>query len=90
MAISLAPVLPESLAAQVCRLGERYGRARGRSSGGGAPGAGGSPPGPRLQPGGGHGAGANDLWIAALVLQHNLRLHDRDRHFDHLPQIVRV
>jgi tRNA(fMet)-specific endonuclease VapC len=32
----------------------------------------------------------NDLWIAALVLQHNLRLHDRDRHFGHLPQIVRV
>jgi tRNA(fMet)-specific endonuclease VapC len=32
----------------------------------------------------------NDLWIAALVLQHNLRLHDRDAHFDHLPQIVRV
>jgi tRNA(fMet)-specific endonuclease VapC len=32
----------------------------------------------------------NDLWIAALVLQHNLRLHDRDTHFDHLPQIVRV
>lgn len=32
----------------------------------------------------------NDLWIAALVLQHNLRLHARDRHFDHLPQIVRV
>ena len=32
----------------------------------------------------------NDLWIAALVLQHNLRLHDRDRHFDHMPQIVRV
>ena len=32
----------------------------------------------------------NDLWIAALVLQHNLRLHDRDRHFDHLPQIVRA
>jgi tRNA(fMet)-specific endonuclease VapC len=32
----------------------------------------------------------NDLWIAALVLQHNLRLHDRDRHFNHLPQIVRV
>ncbi len=31
----------------------------------------------------------NDLWIAALVLQHNLTLHDRDRHFDHLPQIVR-
>lgn len=32
----------------------------------------------------------NDLWIAALVLQHNLRLHDRDRHFQHLAQIVRV
>jgi tRNA(fMet)-specific endonuclease VapC len=32
----------------------------------------------------------NDLWIAALVLQHNLRLHARDRHFEHLPQIVRV
>jgi tRNA(fMet)-specific endonuclease VapC len=32
----------------------------------------------------------NDLWIAALVLQHNLSLHDRDRHFDHLPQILRV
>ena len=30
----------------------------------------------------------NDLWIAALVLQHNLILHARDRHFDHLPQIV--
>ena len=32
----------------------------------------------------------NDMWIAALVLQHNLALHARDRHFDHLPQIVRV
>jgi tRNA(fMet)-specific endonuclease VapC len=32
----------------------------------------------------------NDLWIAALVLQHNLSLHARDRHFDHLPQIVRI
>ena len=32
----------------------------------------------------------NDLWLAALVLQHNLALHARDRHFDHLPQIVRV
>lgn len=32
----------------------------------------------------------NDLWIAALVLQHSLRLHARDRHFDHLPQIVRA
>ena len=32
----------------------------------------------------------NDMWIAALVLQHNLVLHDRDRHFDHLPQILRT
>lgn len=32
----------------------------------------------------------NDMWLAALVLQHNLVLHARDRHFDHLPQIVRV
>lgn len=32
----------------------------------------------------------NDIWIAALVLQHGLALHDRDRHFDRVPQIVRV
>lgn len=32
----------------------------------------------------------NDLWIAALVLQHNLVLYARDRHFDHLPQIARA
>lgn len=32
----------------------------------------------------------NDMWLAALVLQHNLVLHARDRHFDHLPQVVRV
>jgi tRNA(fMet)-specific endonuclease VapC len=32
----------------------------------------------------------NDMWLAALVLQHDLVLHARDRHFDHLPQIVRV
>ena len=32
----------------------------------------------------------NDIWVAALVLQHSLRLHARDRHFDHLPQIVRA
>jgi tRNA(fMet)-specific endonuclease VapC len=31
----------------------------------------------------------NDIWIAALVLQHGLTLHARDRHFDHLPQLVR-
>jgi tRNA(fMet)-specific endonuclease VapC len=29
----------------------------------------------------------NDLWIAALVIQHKLILCARDRHFDHLPQI---
>jgi tRNA(fMet)-specific endonuclease VapC len=32
----------------------------------------------------------NDLWIAALVLQHGLVLHARDRHFEHVPQIPRV
>jgi tRNA(fMet)-specific endonuclease VapC len=32
----------------------------------------------------------NDIWIAALVLQHSLSLYDRDRHFDALPQLLRV
>jgi tRNA(fMet)-specific endonuclease VapC len=32
----------------------------------------------------------NDLWLAALVLQHNLALHARDKHFNHLPQLVRI
>jgi tRNA(fMet)-specific endonuclease VapC len=32
----------------------------------------------------------NDMWLAALVLQHNLTLFARDRHFDHLPQLARV
>jgi tRNA(fMet)-specific endonuclease VapC len=32
----------------------------------------------------------NDIWLAALVLQHNLVLHARDRHFDYLTQIIRV
>lgn len=32
----------------------------------------------------------NDVWVAALVLQHGLTLYARDRHFDHLPQIPRV
>ncbi|MGB8297405.1 MAG: hypothetical protein WCG85_18415 [Polyangia bacterium] len=31
----------------------------------------------------------NDIWSAALVLQHGLTLHARDRHFDHLAQLVR-
>jgi tRNA(fMet)-specific endonuclease VapC len=32
----------------------------------------------------------NDMWIAALVLQHSLALCDRDAHFDALPQLTRV
>ena len=32
----------------------------------------------------------DDMWIAALVLQHSLSLYDRDRHFDSLPQLLRV
>jgi tRNA(fMet)-specific endonuclease VapC len=32
----------------------------------------------------------NDMWIAALVLQHNLALLARDHHFDHLPQIAKL
>lgn len=32
----------------------------------------------------------NDMWIAALVLQHSLTLCDRDAHFDALPQLTRV
>ena len=32
----------------------------------------------------------NDMWLAALVLQHNLVLHARDKHFDHLPHVLRV
>ena len=29
----------------------------------------------------------NDIWIAALVVQHDLLLYSRDRHFDCLPQM---
>jgi tRNA(fMet)-specific endonuclease VapC len=32
----------------------------------------------------------NDMWIAALVLQHSLNLYDRDAHFDALPQLTRI
>jgi len=32
----------------------------------------------------------NDIWIAAIVLQHDLVLFSRDQHFDKLPQIPRV
>ena len=31
----------------------------------------------------------NDLWIAALVLQHDLTLITRDGHFQQVPQILR-
>ncbi len=31
----------------------------------------------------------NDMWIAALVLQHSLILLARDVHFDALPQLIR-
>ena len=31
----------------------------------------------------------NDLWIASLVLQHDLVLFSRDRHFDRIPHIAR-
>jgi len=33
---------------------------------------------------------ANDMWIAALAVQHDLMLCTRDRHFDHLPQLLRA
>ena len=32
----------------------------------------------------------NDLWIAALVIQHNLQLFARDDHFNVLPQLSRI
>lgn len=32
----------------------------------------------------------NDMWIAALVLQHGLVLLHRDRHFDHLAQLATI
>lgn len=32
----------------------------------------------------------NDIWIAALALQHGLALHSRDAHFDALPQLLRA
>ena len=31
----------------------------------------------------------NDIWIAALAVQHNLALFSRDAHFDSLPQVAR-
>jgi tRNA(fMet)-specific endonuclease VapC len=32
----------------------------------------------------------NDIWIAALALQHDLILYSRDEHFRHLPQLPRL
>ena len=29
----------------------------------------------------------NDLWIAALAVQHDLILITRDKHFEHIPQL---
>ncbi len=31
----------------------------------------------------------NDLWIAALALEHDLQLITRDRHFEQVPQLLR-
>lgn len=31
----------------------------------------------------------NDIWIAALALQHHLQLFSRDSHFDALPNVAR-
>ena len=33
---------------------------------------------------------SSDIWIAALVIEHDLYLYSRDSHFDFLPQIPRV
>ena len=32
----------------------------------------------------------NNMWIAALTLQHSLTLYARDLHFDTLPQLTRI
>lgn len=32
----------------------------------------------------------NDLWLAALVIQHDLQLFTRDGHFRHIPQLLLV
>jgi tRNA(fMet)-specific endonuclease VapC len=32
----------------------------------------------------------NDVWIAALALQHDLTLATRDRHFAQIPQLLRI
>ena len=32
----------------------------------------------------------NDMWIAALAVQHSLPLYTRDQHFDNIPQLSRI
>lgn len=32
----------------------------------------------------------NDIWIAALALEHDLALVTRDHHFAHIPQLLRI
>ncbi len=32
----------------------------------------------------------NDLWIAALAIQHDLILFSKDKHFNNIPQVVRI
>lgn len=32
----------------------------------------------------------NDIWIAAIALEHNLILYTRDAHFDKIPSVPRV
>jgi tRNA(fMet)-specific endonuclease VapC len=32
----------------------------------------------------------NDIWIAALVIQHDLILFARDKHFEKIPQLARI
>ncbi len=32
----------------------------------------------------------NDIWIAALAIQHDLLLYSRDGHFENLPQVARI
>lgn len=32
----------------------------------------------------------NNIWIAALVMQHDLLLYSGNRHFDHLPHLPRI
>lgn len=32
----------------------------------------------------------NDIWIAALAIEHNLVLYSRDPHFDQIPTVARI